>query len=443
MQVVVIGAGVAGLTAAYLLACQGVEVAVIEREETVGGLARSFRYGEYTFDVGPHRFHTDYAPVADLIREVLGTQITTIDRSSSVWLFGRHHPWPLRPMSLFFLPPSVSLRICGDVLGPKRTKEGSSFQDYILSVYGPTIYEAFFHPYTGKFLKLPPELIDEMWARVSIQRAVIDNRLKMTTLNDLIKATLFYRRKLKFWYPVSGGIGRFSLNLAERIRALGGSVYLGTPIQKIEFSEERIQTLSTDQRDWKPDLVVWTAPLTTLTRQLGMPVPKLEYLSTVLYNLEVIGPPQQATQWCYFGGNDTIFSRVSVPVHFCQTNAPPGKHGLCVEVTASIADEVWNQPEKLIEPVLRDLVKTKVLKSKEDVENIHVERIPHTYPIYALGYKAELHSAMSRLQNISNLHLLGRTACFWYNNMDHSMAMAMTLVKKLKEQVRAPSESTF
>ena len=199
MQVVVVGAGVAGLTAAYLLARQGAEVAVIEREETVGGLARSFRYGEYTFDVGPHRFHTDYAPVADLIREVLGTQITTIDRSSSVWLFGRHHPWPLRPMSLFFLPPSVSLRICGDVLGPKRTKEGSSFQDYILSVYGPTIYEAFFHPYTGKFLKLPPELIDETWARVSVQRAIIDNKLKMTTLNDIIKATFFF---ISIPYPI-------------------------------------------------------------------------------------------------------------------------------------------------------------------------------------------------------------------------------------------------
>ena len=62
-HVVIIGAGPAGLTAAYQLAKQGTRVTVLEAEDVVGGISQTARYKEYRFDIGGHRFFTKLAPV--------------------------------------------------------------------------------------------------------------------------------------------------------------------------------------------------------------------------------------------------------------------------------------------------------------------------------------------------------------------------------------------
>ena len=187
--VTIIGAGVAGLTIAYQLARQGFRVTVIEKNPVVGGLARTFHYGDFHFDVGPHRFHTENRRVADFIRAILKEEAIEIPRKSGARMFGSFHEWPLRPGILLSMPLTLMVRGARDLLFKERLP-GESFEADIINKYGRTLYEIFFYPYTQKFLFHSPAELHRDWARAGVNRAVIDKRAASDSLWSLLKNTM-------------------------------------------------------------------------------------------------------------------------------------------------------------------------------------------------------------------------------------------------------------
>ena len=275
-RVVVVGAGVAGLTAADRLLDHGADVTLLEREDRVGGLARSSRYDGVTFDIGPHRFHTDDEGVDHFVREVLGPDVIEIDRSSAVWLFDAYHDWPLGRSSLLKLPPMGMLRAGLDLFRrPAATDE--SLESYILSRYGRTLYEIFFKPYTEKFLTYRCRDLHRDWASAGINRAVIDQRYRFDNLFRVAWTTLLPPRvTTHFVYPRSGGIDRFSERIAERIRGKGGRISTSAKVEAVETEGERIVAVTTSSGQRVPcDEILWTAPLPLLARLLGQSTPAL------------------------------------------------------------------------------------------------------------------------------------------------------------------------
>jgi protoporphyrinogen oxidase len=72
LSIVVLGAGPAGLTAAYELAKQGISSVVLEKENKVGGISRTETYKDYRFDIGGHRFFTKVEAVKQFWYEIMG-----------------------------------------------------------------------------------------------------------------------------------------------------------------------------------------------------------------------------------------------------------------------------------------------------------------------------------------------------------------------------------
>lgn len=140
-SIVVVGAGVAGLTLSHEL-CERNTVHLVEKEPTVGGLARSFKYNNFVFDIGPHRLHTEDDLVLGFINRILGNEKTVIKMRSSVYLDGKYHDWPLRPNTILKLKPSTMLKTLFDLIHRKKT-EINSFEDYIKAKYGETLYTLF------------------------------------------------------------------------------------------------------------------------------------------------------------------------------------------------------------------------------------------------------------------------------------------------------------
>jgi protoporphyrinogen oxidase len=429
----IVGAGVAGLTFAHSVLGEGKTALVVERNDHVGGLARSFRYGDFFFDVGPKRFHTEDPEVLSFLLSVLGDEYLVVDRSSAVHLFGRYFPWPLDQRALFRLPFSVMLSAGFDLLRRKPPADENSFTEYTRSKYGDTLYRLFFKPYTEKFLQIPCESVHVDWAKTGINRAVIDKRVKTDSLFDLVKNVLIPRPVVtEFIYPSRGGFGTFCEMLGGAVRARGGGVLLENTVTSISTSGDRVVEVTLQGgRKLEPGHLIWSGNLGALAKLLGKEPPPLRYLSTVLYNIEVEAEVLQKEQWIYFGGRDTELSRVSITTEMAPYMAPSGKTGLCVEVTGFEGEGVWKDPEALVPRILEDLVRLKLVAAKEDFGAVHIERVRDTYPIYDLRYKESFALAARMVKPLSNLKLLGRTGAYWYNNSDHSMKMSLQLARHL------------
>jgi len=431
---VIVGAGIAGLTLAFELSKRGKRVVVLEKYDEPGGLARSFTYGDYTFDIGPHRFHTDVESVNHFIADILGPDQHEIKRCSGVYFHGKYHLWPLRLPVIFDLPPTVLLLGLKD-LATLRTRKVKTFEDHIVNMYGKTLFEIFFKDYSEKFLGIPPNRTDVEWAKTGMERALIDKRLKIQKLSDLVISALFTRGTVtRFIYPEQG-MSQFCDKLAVRVRGHGGEIHYGVDVDGLETKGQRITAVHGQGHRFPAREVIWTASLTSALDFLSLPSPDLAYLALVIYNIELSRPPALPLpyQWCYYGQKDVVFNRISIPSSFSRALTPPGRGSACVEVTCREHDEAWHQPEKLRDRVAEDLQRVGFVESRDDITAVHIERVPEAYPVYHLGFREQVAEATRGLAAYRNLHLAGRTGLFWYNNMDNSIEHAQELAAEIAD----------
>lgn len=408
-HVTIVGAGIMGLTLGFRLSEAGVPVTVLERENEVGGLARSFFYDGYTFDIGPHRFHLEDSVVNQFLDKVLLDESVLFERRSGVYFSGRYFDWPLRPSGIIRLPAKTLLNVAKDLFS-RTSREGNSFEDYVLAQYGRTLFDLFFDSYTKKFIGLDSRKVHSDWAVTGMKRAAIDKRVKVGNLVELARTALLPSPvKTMFSYPCKG-VQVFPKRLADGVMARGGKVKLGRACD-----------------DVSDGLVVWTAPIPDLASQLGLEEPDLEYLSLVLFNVQVDGVIENPYQWCYFGGDDTLFNRVSDPRLFSPEMVPAGKSSLCAEITCMAGDNTWVEAEELAGQVASELIKVGLIPDFSRIEAIHVERVRNAYPIYKLNYRDEIAKFKRDLEGFPNIVLAGRSGLFWYNNMDHSIRMGLDL----------------
>jgi protoporphyrinogen oxidase len=430
--VVIVGAGVTGLVTGHLLAEAGVKVIIIEKLPIVGGLARSFRYDDFVFDCGPHRFYTANKNVSNYLDRVLKDNSTFFPRKSEVYFKGKYYGWPIKPQNLMQLPPKLAGKSFVDLAINGFKEYGDlTFEDYILRQYGPTLYQHFFKGYSEKFLGIDPAETHSDWAKVGINRAIIDDSAQMQNLYQLLKTTLLHgnAEPPRFLYP-SGGMQDAWNKVSGMFQALGGRIITSTGA-RMEGADGHIDAVWANDERIEPSVVIWTAPITLACKQLNLTSPNLKYLGLLLYNIMVNETPIRDYQWCYYGSKKLLINRVSIPKFFSPQTAPQGTGGYCAEVTCMEGDNRWQHAERLTDWVIDDLVSVGIIRNRTNVIDARVERLEASYPIYHKDYPAKLDLARSQLSKFKNLHLAGRTGLFWYNNMDHSMENAMQLTKRL------------
>jgi protoporphyrinogen oxidase len=419
--IVIVGAGITGCVIARELARQGYKIIIIEKDASVGGLAKTFRYGNFSFDIGPHRFFSQKPQIIDFIKSILKDNYTTIARDSEVYFLQKYYPWPLGPRVIFGFPLTITLKSGWDLLlmaVKNRKKDSDNFEDYILTNYGPSLYNVFFKDYTQKFLGLEPKRVHSEWAREGMKRTIIDERLLSRNLFDILKLFfVFNPLKTEFIYPAEG-IGSFCDRLSDEIRAYGGEILLNSSITDIKCDSGEIEEIFLENTSIKTRAVVWTGSLRAICSLLNLPWKGLEYLSLLLFNIEMNKPANRNYQWCYYGNSDLIFSRVTIPSSFSENMAPQPRTGLCAEVTCRQDDRCWGHPESLAQQVKKDLIKVGLVNQLKDIGNIYTEKVCDAYPVYTLNYPEYSKKVKENLGGIRNLMLAGRTGLFWYNNMD-------------------------
>ncbi len=450
MHVVVLGAGLAGLSAAFELLEAGHRVTVLERADFCGGMASSWKTGEFWLDHGPHRFHSRDEELIRHIYEILDDDVVTRERMSRIYLQGKFFHYPLKLANvLSSLPPTILTKAILDYVWIRiyqvfRKIPDDNFENWVLKRFGRTLYDLFFGTYTSKAWKMPCTEISADWA---------SQRISQANLWDTIKKTIRPPREgevrslvSQFWYPGHGNIGQLGRKYGEKVRERGGEILLESPVTRIEIENGRAKRVGYTTKEGELrfvdcDHIVNTIPLGAALQafrpEVDEPVREaigsLRYLGIVFVYLSVDAPSISPDHWIYLPEKHLTIHRISEFKNFSDTSAPGDKTAVCCEITCNVGDEHWNltleEGAKIAE---RDLVSLGLIEPGK-AKPLDIHRLPNAYPVYDLTYKENLNVLKKAAKGVSNFTTTGRQGLYRYNNMDHSIAMGRRVAKSLIE----------
>jgi protoporphyrinogen oxidase len=277
-RIVVIGAGPAGLTAAYLLSKQGYDVTVLEGTDEIGGISKTAKYKGYRFDIGGHRFFTKITPVQALWEELLADEFIDVPRLSRIHYRGKYFNYPLKAMNaLTGLGLVNAVRIVFSYIdaqiNPSPVEE--TLDQWVTNRFGRRLYEIFFKTYTEKVWGIPCTEVRAEWAAQRIQGLSLARAiLSATSLNK--RSTDIKSLINSFKYPRFGP-GQMWETCAQRVRELCGTVHMNHLVTRIELTEGRATAVVAQtpdgERRFEADHLISTTDIRALVRALGDAAP--------------------------------------------------------------------------------------------------------------------------------------------------------------------------
>ncbi|OPX31575.1 MAG: hypothetical protein B1H09_02620 [Gemmatimonadaceae bacterium 4484_173] len=449
-RVTILGAGPAGLWAALSLLEKHVEieVTVLEKEGSPGGITGSFRYRDLVFDYGSHRLHpATSSSLMGRISDLLGDDLLKRPRNGRIWLEKRFISFPLKPVDLIFhLPFSFSFGVVLDSLTSvfSDRSEGVSFEDTLRSGLGKTISTRFYFPYAEKLWGLSPSELSPVQAKKRIASSSIGKMMKKvlsSVRGSSVSSGYFY-------YPVNG-FGQIASRAADSIVDLGGKIMLDTEVVSvIPPSGKHHGTVVTAGGDRiETDFLFSTIPISDFMRFLD-PVPppsvveaagRLLFRSMVFCFVEVRKTQYTSYDAHYFPGLDTCFSRLSEPRNYSSTDEPHGRTGLCFEIPCTEGDGVWSlDDDGILKLVLDDLAKTDL--PEPEVASFVVKRKRNIYPVYDHAFSLNLGTVEEFLKEYSRMVSFGRQGLFVHDNTHHTMEMGVAAADCLSADLRWNAE---
>lgn len=457
--VVVVGAGPAGLTAAYFLAKEGVQVTVLEADPTyVGGISRTVEHrspaaggGCFRFDIGGHRFFSKSREVEDLWTELLGDDLVDRPRKSRILYGGKFYSYPLSAAeALRNLGPFETARCILSYAFARAfpVRNPRSFEDWVRNQFGRRLYGIFFKTYTEKVWGMPCTEISADWAA---------QRIKGLSLSSAILHALVPKRGPKdrsaqiktlinsFRYPRLGP-GMMWEAAARKTRELGGEVRMGCPatgFERLPDGSWRVSFIDPEGRPQSIDAkhVISSASLRELLAALR-PAPaaeaaeaaaKLSYRDFLTVALVVKARGKIDDNWIYIHDPGVKVGRVQ---NFASWSPElvPGSEFDCfgLEYFCFEGDGLWTtSDEGLIDLARRELVQIGLVEPG-DVLDGKVVRQRKAYPVYDDAYATRVDAIRRTLdRDYPNLHVVGRNGMHKYNNQDHAMMTAMLTARNI------------
>ena len=439
-SVAVIGAGPAGMTAAYALSREGIRVDIFEASDQVGGMARSIDLWGQRVDIGPHRFFSSDRRVNELWLDVVETDYRMVNRLTRIYYGGKFYYYPLKPFNaLSNLGPFTATACMASFFKQKLapTPADGSFETWVTQRFGRRLYEIFFKTYSEKLWGIPCDELDADFAAQRIKKLSLFEAIK----NALIPAKEAKHKTLvdQFAYPVQG-TGMVYERMAARVQEAGSHVHLRTPVRRVRTESERaigIELMDGSSRNY--DEIISTMPLTHLVQGLDHApdeiislTKSLRFRNTIVVFLNVDATDLFPDQWLYVHSSDLKTGRIT---NF--RNWIPEIHGdsstsiVAMEYWCYNEDPVWKADDgSLIDRARDELRRTGLIADAEILEG-HVYRVPRCYPVYDRGYRERLRPIETFLDRIDRLHVIGRYGAFKYNNQDHSILMGLLAAENI------------
>lgn len=438
-HILILGAGLAGLAAGYELVKSGCRVTIVEKEESVGGLARTIEKDGFRFDSGPHRWYTKNDMVNTWMLRLMGNEVIKVPRLTRIYFDKKFFNYPIKIKStLAGMGIIKTILAVIDYLLVRLgrliyEKTPVTLEEGYVQKFGWTLYQMFFKRYSEKLWGTSCKKISADW---------IGQRTRGFNISTIVMEALFKSRKVvsfvdEFSYPKKG-IGRIANKMKEEILKKGGNIILNSTaisfqhadnrITKVKYScQQRIRSVSADE-------IISSIPLSDLVKGLTPVVPpaltqsnqRLTYRDELQVALFINKTKITPDTWIYVHSLDLPFIRFMEMDNWSDDLSPPGTTTLVFEIACNEGDEVWRKTDQqIIDLVTKAFINEFKLISSQDIIEGLVHRMPKEYPVYHIGYRKDVGILKEYLLQFSNLQIIGRNGTFRYNNMDHSIEMGL------------------
>lgn len=442
-DILIIGAGPGGLTAAHELVKAGFQPLVLEKTNKVGGIARTECYKGYRFDMGGHRFFTKSHAIHAMWDEILGKDFLRRPRLSRIYFNGRFFHYPLRPMNVLknlgiLEAVLIGLSYVRWQIRPFPTDD--TFEQWVTNRFGRRLFLTFFKTYTEKVWGISCAKLKGEWAA---------QRIKDLSLKTLILRMLGTERRTirslieEFAYPRLGP-GMMWEAVQTKIESAGGTVSLNSEVIHFNRAGSVIRSVTVNRQGRIETIpvshVISSMPVTEAVMKfapsadpaLRSAAQRLRYRDFLTVCLIIDRSHLFPDNWIYVHDAWVKVGRIQNYKNWSPEMVPnPMKSSLGLEYFCQEGDELWSASDaELIQRGKREVAHLGLAR-QEEIEDGCVFRVPKAYPIYDEQYREALDVIRAGISSMTNFQTLGRNGLHRYNNQDHSMLTGMLAVQNL------------
>jgi len=425
-KILILGAGLSGLSIAYFLKKKGFNPHVFEKESVSGGMCRSIKNGDFTFDLSGHLLHFRNPQIKKLVKDLLANNLKKHTRQATVFSHDRFINFPFQT-NFDKLPSKVSKECLSGLAQADKlqSKDDQTFLDWIYNRFGQGIAKHFMIPYNLKFWQEPLSSISSEWAH----RFIVTPKSK--SAKDLKKESLKnLGYNAEFWYPKKGGIEE----LIKALLAFNKNIFLNKEVVEIDLKKKTVRFK--DGKNEKYDLLISTIPLPQMLKiikdiphQINKCLKDLKWVSIYNINFGIQGKQQEAQHWTYFPQKNISFFRVGFFHNFSKSLTPEGSSSLYVEVSYSKKYPI--NKEKVVSRVKRDLKKNGIISDLSKICCTNTNDLSYGYPIYDKKYRKSRNKVLEFLSDF-NINSIGRYGSWRYMSMEDVMLESRKLAGEIK-----------
>ena len=445
---VILGAGPAGLTAAYELVKHGAPVSVVEKDpQYVGGIARTVEYRGYRFDIGGHRFFSKSQEVEDLWTELMGDEMLTRNRLSRIYYQGRYYDYPIKAMNALrnLGPREAALCLASYAQAKVRPHPNPRTLDtWVSNQFGERLFRIFFKTYTEKVWGMPCSELSADWAAQRIKGLDLATVVKSALLP---KPTATERGKVvktlidRFRYPRLGP-GQMWERVAGYLSDAGHPIRMGEGAVRLNRSPAGLVSVETDSgATIAGSAFVSSLPIRSLVNMVYPALPaeariaasNLRYRDFLTVALVIDQADLFPDNWVYIHDPGVKVGRLQNFKNWSPDMVPDAsKTCIGLEYFCFEGDGLWSSSDdELVRLATDELVQLGLIRPEHVLDGA-VVRVPKAYPVYDDDYASHVETIRHHLEALlPNLHLVGRNGMHKYNNQDHSMMTALIAARNV------------
>jgi protoporphyrinogen oxidase len=491
-KALIIGAGPAGLTAAYelLTKSKDIEVVVFEESDSFGGISKTVNYKGNRMDMGGHRFFSKIPEVNAWWDHMLPMQghptyddiilhrpmpvaeggpdpekedrvMLTRHRVSRILFDTKFYDYPisLKPETFKNFGLLTTLKVGFSYLGSMFHKlPEDNLENFYINCFGRKLYSMFFEYYTENLWGRHPSEIDASWGAQRTKGLSIMGILKdffgklFKVKNRKVNTSLIE----EFKYPKLGPGQLWDVTAAE-VEKLGGTIIKNAKVTRVHKNANNVLTSLTYEKDGQEltmegDYFISSMPVRDLVggmndvpadaariaaglpyrdyMTLGVLVPKINLVNkTNIRTVNNIVPDC----WVYVQDRNVKLGRFQIYNNWSPYMIKDLEHTVWIglEYFVNEGDEYWNMTEEEFAKIgVSEMIKLGLIDSPDVVLDVHMEKVKKAYPAYFDTYD-EIDRLIDYLSSIENLYCVGRNGQHRYNNIDHSMVTSFEAVKNI------------